>query len=426
MQSSYLLSKRKELCFISIELKMEEKVQKIYKYVMIIATTILITFLVTSIVVSNYYIGGNNENVIILDSKRQNSNAQTSLEAIDAIIEKYYLGEKNEKDLIDGAIKGYVQGLGDPYSEYITAEEMVEYETLLMGNYVGVGIYITASEEHDLIQIITPIPESPAAEAGILAKDLIKSIDGVEYAAEDLEVASEKIKGKEGSTVKLVIIRGEEEKEFELKRRKVLTNPVEEELLNESIGYLKIPSFDEGTANHFKEKYNELKSKNIKSLIIDLRNNGGGILSEALEITSFMANNGETLLITVNKDKKEEITKAENNPIIDVPVVVLINENSASASEIMAGALKDLNKATIIGRKSYGKGVIQRIIKLTNGSALKLTIEEYFTPNRNKINKIGVEPHEIVELPESVKNPLLLERKDDTQLERAIEILKNK
>ena len=405
---------------------MEEKVQNVYKYIMIIATTILITFLVTSIAVSNYYIGGKNENVIILDSKKQNSNVQTSLEAIDAIIEKYYLGETTEQDLIEGAIKGYVQGLGDPYSQYITAEEMVEYETQLMGNYVGIGIYMTASQEHNLIQVITPIPESPAAEKGIMSGDLIKSIDGIEYTAEDLDEAAEKIKGEEGSKVKLVIVRENEEIEFELKRRKVLTNPVEEELLEEDIGYLRISSFDDGTADHFKEKYKDLQKKNIKGLIIDLRNNGGGILSEALEITNFIADKGETLLITVNNENNEEITKAESNPIIDVPVVLLINENSASASEIVAGALKDLNKATIIGTKSYGKGVIQRIIKLTDGSALKLTIEEYFTPNKNKINKIGVEPHETVRLPESVENPLLLEKKDDTQLERAIEILKNK
>lgn len=405
---------------------MEEKVQNIYKYIMIIATTVLITFLVTSIAVSNYYIGGKNDNVIILDSKKQNSNVQTSLEAIDAIIEKYYLGEKNEKDLIEGAIKGYVQGLGDPYSQYITAEEMAEYEIQLMGNYVGVGVYITSNEEYNLIQIISPIAESPAAEAGILPGDFIKSIDGVEYTAGDLEIASEKIKGEEGSTVKLVIVREDKEIQFELKRRRVLTNPVKEEVLKGDIGYLGVSSFDEGTANQFKEKYEDLQKKNIKGLIIDLRNNGGGILSEALKIVECIANKGDILLITVNNQEKEDITKSENNPIIDVPVVVLINENSASASEIVAGALKDLNKATVVGIKSYGKGVIQRIIKLTNGSALKLTIEEYFTPNKNRINKIGVEPHEKVELPEKVENPLLLEREDDTQLNRAIEILKNK
>ena len=420
------IRQKKGVMLFNIKLKMEEKVQNVYKYIMIIATTILITFLVTSIAVSNYYIGGKNDNVIILDSKKQNSNVQTSLEAIDAIIEKYYLGEKNEKDLIEGAIKGYVEGLGDPYSQYITAEEMAEYEIQLMGNYVGIGVYITSSEEHNLIQIISPIAESPAAEAGILPGDFIKSIDGVEYVASDLEIASEKIKGEEGSTIKLVIIRENKEIEFELKRRKVLTNPVKEEVLEGNIGYLGVSSFDEGTANHFKEKYKDLQKNNIKGLIIDLRNNGGGILSEALEIIECIASKGDTLLITVNNQEKEDITQSENNPIIKVPVVVLINENSASASEIVAGALKDLKKATIVGMKSYGKGVIQRIIKLTNGSALKLTIEEYFTPNKNKINKIGVEPHEKVELPENVKNPLLLERKDDTQLDRAIEILKNK
>lgn len=405
---------------------MEEKFQSVYKYIMIIVTTILITFLVTSIGVSNYYISGKNENVIILDAKKQNSNAETTLEAIDAIIEKYYLGEKNEKKLMEGAIKGYVQGLEDSYSQYITPEEMEEYEIQLMGNYVGVGVYITSNQEKNLIQIISPLEESPAAEAGILPGDFIKSIDGVEYTAADLEIASETIKGEEGSIVKLGIIRGEQELDFELKRRKVITNPVKGELLEGNIAYLEISSFDEGTAEQFKVKYNSLQKNNIKGVIIDLRNNGGGMLTEALEIIECIANNEDTLLITVNNQGEEEITKSKKNPIINVPVVVLINENSASASEIVAGALKDLNKATIVGIKSYGKGVIQRIIKLTNGGALKLTIEEYFTPNKNKINKIGVEPHEKVELPEYVENLLLLERKDDTQLDRAIEILKNK
>ena len=406
--------------------KMEEKVQNVYKYIMVIATTILITCLITSIVVSNYYISGKNKNVIVLDSNKRNSRVQTSIAAIDAIINEHYLGEKDERRATELAIKGYVQGLGDPYSEYITAEEMEDYKTLLLGNYVGVGIYMAANEEQNLIQVVSPVEESPAAEAGIKSKDFIKSIDGVNYTAKDIEIAAEKIKGEVGTTVKLVIIREQKELEFELTRRKILTNPIKKELLEGDIGYLGISSFDEETAKYFKEKYKELQKENIKGLIIDLRNNGGGMLSQAVGIIASIANKGDTLLITVNNKGEEQTTKSDENPIVNVPIVLLINENSASSSEVVAGALKDLNKATIVGKKSYGKGVIQRVIELTNGSALKLTIEEYFTPNKSKINNIGVEPHEIVELPESVENPLLLERKDDTQLDRAIEILKNK
>ena len=291
---------------------------------------------------------------------------------------------------------------------------------------MGIGIYMIENSEYNLIQVLSPIEGSPAYEAGILPGDLITAIDGVEYTADDMTVAANKIKGEEGSKVKLTIIRGKEKKEFELTRKKVITNPINSQVLENNIGYLEVSSFDQGTAKEFKTKFQDLQKQGIKSLIIDLRNNGGGIVSEALDIADYITKKGDNLLITVNKEGKEEISKAEEKPIINMPVVILVNENTASASEILAGALKDLNKATIVGIKTYGKGVIQQILTLTDGSGLKLTIEEYFTPNRNKINEIGIEPHETVELPENVKNVLLLERKDDTQLDKAIEILKNK
>ena len=404
---------------------MEEKFQKIYKYIMIIAITALITFLITSITVSNYYMSGKSNNVFVLGSSSENTST-TSINAIQSIIDKYYLGEQDKKQMNEGAIKGYVAGLGDPYSEYITSSEMEEYTTQLLGNYVGIGIYMIENEEYNMVQVLAPIVGSPAYEAGILPGDLIKSIDGVDYTASEMTAAANEIKGKEGTNVKLTIIRNNETIELELTRRTVITNPINSKLLENNIGYLEVTSFDQKTGAEFKQKFEELKQQGIKSLIIDLRNNGGGLVSEALEIADYITEKGETLLITVNKNGKEEKTKASQKPIVNMPVVVLTNENSASASEILAGALKDLNKATIVGTKTYGKGVIQQILTLKDGSGLKLTIEEYFTPNKNKINKLGIEPDEVVELPESVKNPLLLERKDDTQLDKAIEILKNK
>lgn len=400
---------------------MEEKFEKIYKYVMIIAITAFITFLVTSICVSNYYMGGKNDNVFVLNS----SKSKVTLNAIEALVDKYYLGEIDETKMQEALIKGYIEGLDDPYSEYITADEMEEYTTQLLGNYVGIGIYMIENEEHNLVQVLTPIPESPAAEAGILPGDFIKSVDGIEYTGDNMTVAANKIKGAEGTTVKLVIIRNNQELEFELIRRKVNTNPITEELLDNNIGYLEISSFDDGTAEEFKQKFEDLQTKGIKRLIIDLRNNGGGLVSEALQIADYIAEKGDTLLVTVDKNNNEEISKSENKPIVNMPIVILTNVNTASASEILAGALKDLNEATIVGTKTYGKGVIQQISKLPNGAGLKLTIEEYFTPNKNKINKVGIEPDEVVELPESVSNVWLLERKDDTQLQKAIEILKN-
>lgn len=404
---------------------MEEKFQKIYKYIMIIAITAFITFLVTSIAVSNYYMSGKSDNVFVIGSS-SNNKAEVSINAIQSIIDKYYLGNQDQKQMTESAIKGYVAGLGDPYSEYITASEMEEYTTQLLGNYVGIGIYMIENTDYNMVQVLAPIVGSPAYEAGILPGDLIKSIDGVDYTAENMTAAANDIKGEEGTKVKLTIIRGNEQLDFELTRRTVITNPITSEVLENSIGYLAVTSFDKNTGEEFKEKFEAIQKQGITSLIIDLRNNGGGLVSEALEIADYITEKGEALLITVNKDGEEEVNKAKEKPIINMPVVVLTNENSASASEILAGALKDLDKATIVGTKTYGKGVIQQILTLTDGSGLKLTIEEYFTPNKNKINGVGIEPDELVELPESVSNPLLLEREDDTQLDKAIEILKNK
>ena len=230
-----------------------------------------------------------------------------------------------------------------------------------------------------------------------------------------------KIKGEEGTKVKLTIKRKDEEFEVEVERKKIEVSHIDSEMLENNIAYIQISDFDGGAAKEFKENYENLKSQGAKSLIIDLRNNGGGVVDEAIDILELICDKGSTLLIETDKSGKEEITKSEENPIIDVPIVVLVNENTASASEILAGALKDNNKATIIGTKTYGKGVIQSLMKLKDGSGLKVTMAEYCTPNRNKINKIGIEPNIIVELPKEIEK---LTRENDTQLQKAIEKLK--
>ena len=254
--------------------------------------------------------------------------------------------------------------------------------------------------------------------------DLIVSVDGTTYTAEEMSTVSSKIKGESGTTVKLEILRGTESKTIELKRESIKVNPVDGKVLSNQIGYIEFSSFDEGTAKDFREKYEELQKQGIKSLIIDLRNNGGGIVDEALEIADYIADKGSNLLYEVDKNNNEEIEKSENDPIINMPIVILTNENTASSSEILAGALKDLGKAKTCGTKTYGKGVIQQVLTLPDGSGLKITSEKYLTPNKTEINKIGIMPDEEVKLPDTVKNVLTVEEKDDTQLQKAIEMLK--
>lgn len=400
------------------------KKQRIYKTILLVILTILLTSIFTTIYLTNNFDINSKKGIISSLINNENDELTSSIEYIDKLLQKYYLYDIDKQKAIDGAIKGYVSALGDDYTEYIAKEDMEEYTENIMGNYVGIGIYMIENTEQNKIQVLSPIMESPAEEAGILPGDFIVKVDGIEYTGKDMTEASNKIKGPEGTKVKLVIEREGKQLELEISRKKITTNPVISEKLESNIGYLQITSFDEGTAKDFKTKFENLKNQGITSLIIDLRNNGGGIVDEALDIADYIVPKGKDLLITVDKNKKEEISKAEDDVIIDMPIIVLVNENTASSSEILAGALKDLKEATIVGTTTYGKGVIQQILTLKNGAGLKVTVEEYYTPNRTKINKVGIEPDHKVELPENVKNPLLVERKDDTQLQKAIEMLK--
>lgn len=403
---------------------MEEKKRfKIYKIVMLVILVAFITFLLTTIGMYQYFTKSGSGQKIISTSS-ENQDIASELSKYKKIIDKYFLGNVDEEKLKEGAIKGYIEGLDDQYTEYISKDDMKDYLEDTTGNFVGIGIYMTKDTNANKIMVLSPIKGSPAEKAGILPGDYIISVDGVTYTADDMSVAANKIKGEVGSSVKIEILRNSETKTFEIKRENIKVNPVEGKVLENNIGYIEFSSFDEGTADDFKAKYEELAKKGIKSLVIDLRNNGGGIVSEALQIADYILDKDDVVLYEVDKNNKEEIEKSENAPIINMPIVLLTNGNTASSSEILAGALKDHGKAKIVGTKTYGKGVIQQLLTLPDGSGLKITSEEYLTPNKTKINKIGIEPDEKVELPDSVKNVLTVEQKDDTQLQKAIEILK--
>lgn len=398
----------------------KEKKIKVYKILMLVVLSVFITFMITSISLYTYF----TKNPISVSAKSNNKDISNKLDKYREIIDKYYLGEVDESKLEEGAIKGYIEGLDDPYTEYISKDDMESYLDDTMGNFVGIGIYMIKNTKYDKIQVLSTIKGSPAENAGIQAGDLIVSVDGVEYKADDMTAVSNKIKGEEGTKVTVELLRGSENVKYELTRSKVKVNQVEEKVISDDIGYIKFTSFDETTAEDFKKQYQELAKKNIKSLIIDLRNNGGGIVDQALEIADYIADKDSVLLYEVDKNNKETVRKAKTDPIINMPIVILTNENTASASEILAGALKDLGKAKTVGTTTYGKGVIQQILKLNDGSGLKITIEEYQTPNKNKINKVGIEPDEKVELPDSVESIFTIKESEDTQLQKAIDMLK--
>ena len=389
----------------------KEKLSRIYKTVMIIIITAVVTFCVTSVLL--YRTGGIK---YIAVTKGDTTGLGATLTSFRELLNKRYLYDMNESEMIEAAIKGYISAVGDEYTEYFTPEEMKTFTTYTTGNYVGIGIYMEADTENNVIKVSSTIKNSSAEKAGLQAKDIIAKVNGVSYDASELTKMSTNIKGEEGTTVDLEIIRNGQTINYTLERASVELYPVEGVVLEENIGYIELATFDEGCAEQFKTAYEELKNKNVKSLIIDLRNNGGGIVDEALQIVDYILDKDFTMLITADKNKTEEIETSKNDPIINVPIMILVNNETASASEILAGAIQDYKKATIVGEKTFGKGVIQELYTLNDGSGLKITIKEYFTPNRNKINKVGITPnYEIVDEKET---------EADEQLQKAIELLK--
>lgn len=396
-----------------------KKAQKIYKIVMLIIITALLSSLITTIIVKETITSSSSLNSII--SNGGTTGIESALASIRTMLEEEYIGELDDEQMLEMAIKGYVAGVGDEYTEYYTPEEMSQEYDSAMGNYVGIGIYMVVNYEEGTITVLEPMEESPAEAAGLQEGDLITKVDGQEVTADNVTEMSNAIKGEEGTTVTLEITRGEETLEAQVERKRIEISHIESRMLEDNIGYIQILDFDGGTAEEFRENYENLNNQGATSLIIDIRNNGGGVVDEAIDILEMICDRDSTLLIEKDKDENEVIIKSEEDPFINIPIVVLTNENSASASEILAGALKDNDKATIIGETTYGKGVIQTLYRLTDGSGLKITTNEYVTPNKITINKVGIEPDIAVELPEDIEE---LTDENDTQLQRAIEELK--
>lgn len=419
---------------------MEKKKNNIFKYVMIILVTAFITCILTTFTISQFcspkikkandsgfesFVG----NVILSMPKISENSEEAAINdriyEIQQRLDELYIGEYDKDKLIDGALEGYVAAVGDEYTEYLNAEEIQALEEDVNGSYVGVGLYIAQNTQTNEIIVVGVIEDSPGHKAGILAGDIIKKIDGDEYKGEQLTQASNRMKGIAGTKVKLTIERDGKELEFDILRNEIKFKCVKSEMLENNIGYIKISSFGGGCASDFKKAYEELQSKSAKSLIIDLRNNGGGLVDQSLEIAEMIVPKGSKMLITEDKKRHEEVSTSNKEPIINVPIVVLVNEYTASASEILTAAIRENIDAKVIGTNTYGKGIIQGIYLLKDRkTGMKITIQEYFTPNHNKLHKIGIKPDETIELPEEWQGHASVDRDADTQLKRAIEILK--
>lgn len=404
----------------------KQKRQNIYRVIMLIVLTAVITFMVTTIAMYSKF-----QNSGSLSSNGSSSSSENTLvktlQSFKAMINKLYIGDVDEDAMIEGALKGYVEGLGDPYTEYYTKEEMADLREELNSEYVGIGVYIGNNAVDNTIVIAGTIKSSPAEEAGLKAGDVVEKIDDVSYTGKQLSEATKVLKAEEGTTVKLTILRDEKEIEINITRRKITVEHVSSKMMDNNVAYIKIDSFDNNVADSFKSQLTDLMKGNVNGIIIDLRSNGGGIVTEATDIADLFLEKDETILITKSKkDNEEKITKSKQEPIVkNTPVVILVNEATASASEILAGALKDKYNATIVGKTTYGKGVIQSLYNLTDGSGLKITTDEYFTPNHNKIQKTGITPDVEVDLTKDADGNYETGDKD-AQLLKAIEVIKGK
>lgn len=343
---------------------------------------------------------------------------EEKLDKIDKIIDNLYLNPEDidPDKLEEGIYAGYVTGLGEDYTTYYTAEEFASVMESSSGKYSGIGAYVSQNMSTGIITIVKPFEGAPAAEAGILKEDILYAVEGEEVTGEDLNMVVAKLKGEEGTTVNVTIYRASEDRyiDFEVTRAVVNVPTVTYKMLDDQIGYIQISEFEQVTAEQFAAAVDDLESQGMKSLIFDLRDNGGGLLDSVCDILDRVLPK-ELLVYTEDKNGNREEEWAKDDERINVPMAVLVNGNTASASEIFTGALKDYDEAEIIGTTTFGKGIVQSIVPLSDGSAVKLTSAKYYTPSGVCIHGTGIEPDQVVEYDK--------EAGEDNQLQAAIDYL---
>lgn len=341
-----------------------------------------------------------------------------------AYAEMYFYDEIDKEELQDGIYTGLLEGLGDRYSEYYNAEDFAEMQLDTTGKYYGIGAGLIQDKDTMVVSVSKIYEGTPSDKAGLLAGDIILSVDDVEADTMDVSELVKLIRGEEGTTVHLEIYRPSTDKylSFDVTRENVVLPSISSEMLSDEIGYIMIEAFEESTAEQFEKAVSELETAGMESLVVDLRYNGGGLVDSVVQILDDILPEG---LLVYTEDKygeRREYTSSADT-YMDYPLAVLINEGSASAAEIFAGAIKDYEYGTLIGTTTYGKGIVQSIFPLQGGDAVKLTTAKYFTPSGNYIHEVGIKPD--IELEYEYLNPegTEYEMKYDNQIQKAIEVL---
>lgn len=394
---------------------------------------------------------GSSQDVEAQPEKLDMKQVEGKVNLLEDIINKRFLYESDVKEMEAGIYRGLMSGLDDPYAVYYDAEEFEELQESVSGTYCGIGVMVSQNIKTGLVTVIKVFKDSPGEKAGILPGDILYKVGDVEVATEDLDlIVSKHIKGMEGTVVRLTVLRGTEFVELKAVRAQIEVPTVEYKILNDDTGYVVVSQFDLVTAEQFIKAVEDMEANGMKRLVIDLRGNPGGVLDSAVDMAAYLLPEETfdgTIVYTEDKDGKGERyyckdglirfegTNPQNiNPRypkkdghqLEMPMAVLINQNSASASELFAGCLQDYEWATVVGTTSFGKGIVQNLIPLTDGSAIKLTTEKYFTPSGFCLHELGITPDVEVELDEALLQKVVITPEEDNQLQKAIEVLKEK
>lgn len=365
--------------------------------------------------VLNYY-GLSLSEVKSKQVKLNSDDFDTKMNKLASYIETFYLDDVSEEDMAEGAFKGVVAALGDPYSEYYTEEE---YESLMestSGEYNGIGVSISQKEENGEITIATVFDDTPAKEAGIQEGDVIVAVDGNDMTGKSSQDVVSMIKGKTDGTVTITVMRNGEKLDIQVEIRKVERPTVANHMMDGNIGYIKLGEFDGVSTSQFSEALNELKDQGMEKLVIDIRDNPGGRLDVVCDLLDLFVDKDKLIVYTKDKDgnKQEEYTRYDAS-VKDIPISIIVNGNSASAAEVFTGVMQDYGLAKIVGTQTFGKGIVQKILDMGDGSAVKLTVSKYYLPNDENIHGQGITPDYVIDADENTE--------EDVQLDKAVEVL---
>ena len=348
------------------------------------------------------------------------------LNMLQEYIDAYYLDDYEQENLESGLLNGFMSGLGDPYSCYYTKEDYQSLTEEDSGEYKGIGITVMQDSLTGEVVIVQVMKDQPAYKAGIESGDVITAVDNEKVEGLRLNEVVHRIKHSKDEKVKISISREEKELEFLVDKANIVIQSVESEMKEGTIGYISVSQFIENTDEQFIEAVDKLEKEGMTGLVLDLRDNGGGLVDSCVNMVSRIIPEGDLIVYTEDKNGGKIEYNSNSDKVLDVPIVILVNEDTASASEIMTGCLKDYGLAEVLGTQTFGKGIVQSIVPFVDGSAMKLTVAKYYTPKGNDIHKVGIEPDIKMEISETEWKAAQKNPEKDTQLKKAIRLLQQK